>query len=173
MITAAPITHIRYSRNSGGAWRLASRTSHQAVSPLSTNPLRRARPAMMSRKAVRWTMTKADALTARMPRGVRTPSVSSTYSRKRRERWLVAAAAGLCAAGVIAGVERVATRARVDRVRVVDREPGTHQAVDIVDLRAADVGGAEVVDHDLHAVLVDCYVLGAAHVIEGHAVLHA
>src|SRR6202011_2259286 len=173
MITAAPITHIRYSRKRGGACRLARRRSHQAVRPLSTNPLRRARPAMMSRKAVRWTMTKADALTARMPRGVRTPSVRSTYSRKRRERWLVAASAGLCAAGVVAGVERVAARARVNRVRVVNREPGTHKAVDVIDLGAADVGRAEVVDHDLHAVLVDGDVLGPAHVIESHAVLHA
>src|ERR1700736_2399061 len=160
MITPAPITHIRYSRKSGGAWRLASRRSHQAVRPLSTNPLRRARPAMMSRKAVRWIMTKADALTARMPRGVRTPSVRSTYSRKRREGSLVPGAAGLCPPGLVAGVERVAARARVNRVRVVDREPGPHKAVEVIDLGAADVGGAEVVDHDLHAVLVDGDVLG-------------
>src|SRR5467141_3429141 len=129
---------------------------------------------MTMRNASRCIMTKADALTASMPRGVRTPSVRSTYSRtRRRERWLVAAAAGLGAAGVVAGVERVAARARVHRVRVVDREASAHQAVDVVDLAAAYVGGAEVVDHDLDAVLVDSDVLGAPHVVEGHAVLHA
>ena len=35
------------------------------------------------------------------------------------------------------------------RVRVVHREAVAHQAVDVVDLRALDVGGAEVVHQDL------------------------
>src|SRR5260370_2628313 len=173
MRTAAPMIQLRYSRKSGGAWRLASLSSHQAVSPFRTRPVSSAQAAIPSRKASRWAMTKADALTARIPTGVTTPSVSSTNSRSGRERWLVAAAAGLCAAGVVAGVKRVAARARVNRVRVVDREARAHQAVDIVDLAAADVGGAEVVDHDLHAVLFDGDVFGAPHVVEGHAVLHA
>src|ERR1700730_1817652 len=173
MSTAAPIAQIRYSRYSGGACGLASRSSHQAVRPLRTNPLRRAQPAMIRRKALKWTMTKAEALTARMPTGVTTPSVRSTSSRMRRVRWLVAAAAGLCAAGVVAGVKRVAARAGVHRVRVVHRESRAHEAVDVVDLRATDVGGAEIVDHDLDAVLVDDDILGAAHVVERHAVLHA
>src|SRR6266851_4168275 len=168
MRAAAPIAQIRYSRYRGAARTLASRSSHQAASPLRT-----AHPAMTRRKAVRCSITKADRLTARMPTGVMTPSVSSTTSRRRRERWLVAAAAGLGAAGVVAGVERVPARARVHRVRVVDREAGPHEAVHVVDLAAADVGRAEVVDHDLNAVLVDGDVLGPAHIVEGHAVLHA
>src|SRR6266849_2539301 len=151
----------------------ASRSSQQAASPLRTNPLSTAQPAMTRRKASRCSITKADALTARMPTGVTTPRVTSTTSRRRRERWLVAAAAGLGAAGVVAGVERVAARAGVHRVRVVDREARAHQAVDVVDLAAADVGSAEVVDHDLNAVRVDGDVFGSAHVVKGHAVLHA
>src|SRR5467141_2858654 len=128
---------------------------------------------MTMRNASRCIMTNADALTASMPRGVRTPSVRRTYSRtRRRERWLVAAAAGLGAGGVVAGVERVAARARVHRVRVVDREAGPHEAVHVVDLAAPDVRGAEVVDHDLDAVLVDGDVFGTSHVVESHAVLH-
>src|SRR5260370_5120142 len=151
---------------------LASRSRHQAARPLSTNPLSTAQPAMTSRKAVRCSITKADELTARMRTGVITPRVTSTTSRSRRERWLVAAAAGLGAAGVVAGVERVPARAGVHRVRVVNREARAHQAVDVVDLAAADVGGAEGVDHDLDAVLVDGDVLRPAHVVEGQAVLH-
>src|SRR6266852_6747965 len=164
---------VRYSRNKGGAWRLARRSSHQAVNPLRTSPLSTAQPAMTIRNASRCIITKAEALTARIPTGVTTPTVRRTNSRIRRQRWLVAAAAGLCAAGVVAGVERVAAGARVHRVRVVDREAGAHEAVDVVDLGAADVGGAEVVDHDLHAVLVDGDVLRPAHVVKCHSVLHA
>src|SRR5260370_35799532 len=156
MRTAAPMIQLRYSRKSGSAWRPASRSSRPAVSPFRPRPLSSAQAAIPIRKAWRWAMTKADALTARIPTGVTTPSVSSTNSRSRRERWLVAAAAGLCAAGVVAGVKRVAARARVNRVRVVDREARAHEAVDVVDLAAADVGGAEVGDHDLHAGFFDC-----------------
>src|SRR5207244_12045183 len=107
-------------------------------------PLTSAQPAMRGRKAGRWPMTNAEMFTARMPRGVITPSERSTISRSRRlmtphfqgdgVRRLVAAAAGLRAACVVASVERVPARARVHRVRVVHREPGTHQAVDVVDL---------------------------------------
>src|SRR6266576_3471465 len=157
----------------GGAWRLARPSSHHAVRPLRIRPLSKAQPAMEIRNASRCAITKADALTARIPMGVMTPSVSSTNSRRRWVRWLVAAAAGLGVSGIVAGVERVPARARMHRVRVVDREAGAHQAVDVVDLAAADVGGAEVVDDDVNAVLVDGDVLGAAHVVEGHAVLHA
>src|SRR5258708_37888641 len=166
------MTHVRYSRNRGGAWRLARRSRHQAVRPLRTSPVTTAQPAMTIRNASRCIITKAEALTARIPTGVTTPTVRRTNSRIRRERWLVAAAAGLCAAGVVAGVERVAAGARVHRVRVVDRETGPHEAVHVVDFAAPNVGGAEVVDHDLHAVLVDGDVLGTAHVVECHAVLH-
>src|SRR5439155_9534285 len=69
---------------------------------------------------------------------------------------LVAAAAGLGATCVVAGIEGVTARAGVDGVGVVHGEAGTHQAVHVVDLGALDVGRAEVVDQDLHA-------LGLAH----------
>src|SRR5437016_773829 len=98
---------------------------------------------MPIRTAERCTITNADALTARIPMGVITPRVRRTSSLSRL---LVAAAASLRAAGVVARVERVAAGARMHCVRVVDREPGSHQAVDVVDLRAPDVADAEVVE---------------------------
>src|SRR5206468_8721653 len=110
------------------------RNSHHAVRPLRTRPLTTAHAAMPTRNSVRWTMTNADALTARMPRGVMTPRARRTNSLSLR---LVAAAASLRAASVVACVERVAAGARVHGVRVVDREAGAHQAVGVVDLRAS------------------------------------
>src|SRR5207245_7662877 len=130
-----------------------------AVRPLRIRPLSKAQPAMAIRNASRCAITKADALTARIPMGVMTPSVSSTNSRRRWVRWLVAAAAGLGVSGIVAGVERVPTRARMHRVRVVDRKAGAHQAVDVVDLASAHAGGAEIVYEYLAAVLGDGYVL--------------
>jgi len=59
------------------------------------------------------------------------------------------------------------------RVRVVDREPGAHQAVDVVDLGAADVLDAVLVDDDLDAVGLDDLVLRPHVVVEGHPVLEA
>ena len=91
----------------------------------------------------------------------------------RASRRLVAAAAGLRAARVVPGVERVPARARVHSVRVVHREPGTHQAVDIVDLGALDVRGAEVVHEDVDAAGLDHKIFCAPVVVESHAVLHA
>src|ERR1044071_1770434 len=120
---------------------------------------------MPSRNAARLTMTNAATLTARMPRGVITPRARSTSSLTLR---LVAAAASLRAASVVACVERVAAGARVHGVRVVDGEAGAHQAVDVVDLGSPDVGDAEVVDDDLHAVVVDDHVVSPALVVEGH-----
>src|SRR6266851_240885 len=96
--------------------------------------------------------------------GASTPRLRRTSSLSRL---LVAAAAGLRAAGVIARVERMAAGAGVHGVRVVDREARAHQAVDVVDLRAPDVAHAEVVDQDLDALVVDDHVVGAALVVEG------
>src|SRR5262245_26473518 len=146
------------------------RSSHQAVRPFRTRPLISAQAAMPTRKAVRWTMTNAEALTARMPTGVMTPRPRRTSSLALR---LVAAAASLRAASVVARVERMAAGAGVHGVGVVDREAGPHQAVDVVDLRAPDVGDAEVVDDDLHALVIEHHVVGPALVVEGHSVLHA
>src|SRR5438093_3811986 len=125
---------------------------------------------MPTRNAARCTMTNAEALTARMPRGVMTPRARRTSSLALR---LVAAAASLRAASVVAGVERMAAGAGVHGVRVVDREAGAHQAVDVVDLRASDVADAEVVDQDLDASVIDDDVVRPPLVVEGHAVLHA
>src|SRR5690242_4407574 len=105
-----------------------------------------------------------------MPRGVMTPRPRRTSSLTLR---LVTAAASLRAASVVASVERVAAGARVHGVRVVDREAGAHQAVDVVNLRSPDVADAEVVDQDLDPFVLDDHVVGAALVVEGHAVLHA
>src|SRR5690348_10713200 len=169
MTTAAPTSQFRYSRNRGGALRLARRSSHQAVRPLRTRPLISAQAAMPMRNSVRWTITNAEALTARMPTGVMTPRPRRTSSLSRR---LVPAAASLRGACVVTGVERVTAGARVHCVGVVHREAGAHQAVDVVDLRATDVVDAEVVDQDLDALVVDHEVVLAALVVEGHAVLH-
>src|SRR5262245_8366829 len=49
-------------------------------------------------------------------------------------------------------LERMAAAARGDRVRVVDLEPGFLEAVQVVDLRAPQVRGAERVDHDPDAL---------------------
>src|SRR5260370_42620357 len=136
------MTQVRYSRNKGGAWRLARRSSHQAVSPLRTSTLSTAQTAMTIRNAARCIITKDEALTARIPTGVTTPTVRRTNSRIRRDRWLVAAAAGLGAAGVVAGAERAAARARLPPARVVDREAGPHLAIHAVDLAAPDGRGA-------------------------------
>jgi hypothetical protein len=55
----------------------------------------------------------------------------------------------------------------------VDCEARAHEAVDIVDLGAPNVRGAEVVDDDLDPILLDHEVVGASGVVECHAVLHA
>jgi len=56
-------------------------------------------------------------------------------------------------------------------IRVVDGESGPHEAVDVVDFGASNVGGAEVVDHDSDAVLLDDLVTSPGGVVEGHSVL--
>jgi len=61
----------------------------------------------------------------------------------------------------------------VHRVGVVHCESGAHQAVDVVDLRAADVRNTEVVDKDLNPFVVDHDIVGSTLVVERHAVLHA
>src|SRR4029077_9906518 len=167
------MSQVRYSRKRGGAFRLARRSSHQAVSPLRTRPLIRAHAAMPVRKASRCTMTNAEAFTARMPTGVMTPSARRTSSLSRRLlRLLLAAAASLRGACVVTGVEGVPAGAGMNGVRVGDREARAHQAVDVVDLRAADVLDAEVVHQDLDALVVDHEVVLPPLVVDGNAVLH-
>src|SRR5918999_1998836 len=84
---------------------------------------------------------------------------------------LVGAAA--CLGGGAVGVERGAAGAAAHGVRVVDREPGAHQRVDVVDLGAVDVLLAELVDHDRHAgVILEAVTLVDA-IIEREAVAEA
>src|SRR5439155_780858 len=59
------------------------------------------------------------------------------------------------------------------RVRVVHREAGAHQAIHVIDLGAAEVGDAEVVNDDLHTLVVDHDVVLAPLIVESHAVLHS
>jgi cell volume regulation protein A len=74
---------------------------------------------------------------------------------------------------VAVGLEARTAAAGGDRVGVVDREPLAHQAVDEVDLGAAQVGQAEPVDDDFDAVLVDDLVAGLGLAVEAERVLQA
>src|SRR5262245_34877066 len=87
--------------------------------------------------------------------------------------WSVPAAAAARRSRVVARVERVTARAGADRVRVVDREAGPHQAVHVVDLGAPDVGCAEIVDQDADTILLHDLVPGPFVVVERHPVLQA
>src|SRR5204862_6442963 len=74
-------------------------------------------------------------------------------------RLLVGAASGTRRGAV--GVERGAAGTAADRVRVVDREAGAHQRVDVVNLGAVHVLGAEGVDHHRNpGVIFDLVVIG-------------
>src|SRR5262249_13164571 len=86
---------------------------------------------------------------------------------------VAAAAAGPGRARVLARIERVSAGAGLDRVRVVNREPGAHETVDVVDLGAPEIGRAEVVDQDTNAALMHYFVTRPDVVVEGHPVLKA
>src|SRR5215831_17238642 len=86
---------------------------------------------------------------------------------------VAAAAAGPGRPRVLTRIERVSAGAGLDRVRVVNRKPRTHETVDVVDLGAPDVGRAEVVDQNANAVLVHDFGTGPDVVVEGHPVLKA
>src|SRR5690606_36483042 len=89
--------------------------------------------------------------------------------------WLLesSAAAALSRAGVGAGVKGVAARAARHGVRVAHGEAAAHQAVDEVDLRAAQVHGRELVDQQAHALGVDDRVTVFDLLFDRHAVLEA
>ena len=57
--------------------------------------------------------------------------------------------AALWRAAIVGGAEARSAAARCDRVRVVDREAGAHQGVDVVDLRALEQVDALTIDVDL------------------------
>src|SRR5918994_1304658 len=82
--------------------------------------------------------------------------------------WLVAAAAALSGFGVATGVERVAAGAAGHRVRVVHREAAAHQRVHVVDLRALEIHGAEVIDQQAHTVSFDELVPVLGGLLDGH-----
>ena len=85
---------------------------------------------------------------------------SRCRSRRRRRRPLVAL-----------GLEARAAAAGRDGVGVVDREALAHEAVDEVDLGAAQVRQAEAIDDDLDAVLVDDLVARLGLAVEAERVL--
>src|SRR6266511_462749 len=70
-------------------------------------------------------------------------------------------------------LERVAATAGRDGVRVVDREAGRLDRVDVVDLGALKVRGAERIDDDGHAVLLEREVAFGGRGVEAEAVLEA
>src|SRR5438128_6988524 len=85
-----------------------------------------------------------------------------------------AAHMGVVAGGLLVGdLERVTAAARGDGVRVVDREPGGLDRVDIVDLGPLEVGGAERVDHDRDAVRLELVVALLRAAVESEPVLEA
>src|SRR5712692_11324931 len=73
----------------------------------------------------------------------------------------------------ICRLERAATAAGRDRVRVLDFKAGAHGCLDVVDARALEVRAALRVDVDLQAVEVVDEVLIARRVIQCHAVSKA
>src|SRR5918997_6273672 len=78
--------------------------------------------------------------------------------------------AALGVAGAASGAEGVTATALGDGVRVVDREAGAHQALDVVDLRAVEHRGAEAVDDQPDAFLLEDLIGGVDLVLEDHAI---
>lgn len=87
----------------------------------------------------------------------------------RPER-LGAAATALRRTGILARVERVAARATRDGVRIVDGEATTHQTVDVVDLGAFEVHGAELIDQHSDTVLLDDVIIVFRGFFNRHAI---
>src|SRR5579885_2952770 len=90
---------------------------------------------------------------------------------------LVAAAAGRATAGTNVRTRRaegVTASARALGVGVGKGEALTHEAIDVVDLRAAEHARAHSVQEDAHAVALHDQVLaGLIRLVEDHAVGHA
>src|SRR4051794_32608325 len=88
------------------------------------------------------------------------------------------AAAGAAAADARVGVavfhlEGMAAAAGGNGIRVVDREPGRLDRVDIVDLRALQIRGAEGIDDNLDSVHFELEVALDRTAVEAEAVLEA
>jgi monothiol glutaredoxin len=80
--------------------------------------------------------------------------------------------AGRLLGGVLANLERGAAAAGRDDVRVVDREPGALEAVDVVDLGAEHELHADLVDDDRNAVVLEDVIV-VARLVESERVLEA
>src|SRR5262245_28168518 len=81
-----------------------------------------------------------------------------------------AAAAARRRARLTAGAERVAASAGRYRVGVLDLEAPTHQRLGIVDDRAAEIHGANLVDKYADTIALNDFVAVLGLVLEGHAV---
>src|SRR5579885_3893821 len=68
------------------------------------------------------------------------------------ERALVTAAAGTRLAAVVGRLEAVTTATGGDSVRIVDGEPGAHQAIHVVHLAASDITGAHFIHQQADAI---------------------
>src|SRR4029079_6015430 len=103
--------------------------------------------------------------------GSETPPVVPAASRQMIR--LSSVRAALRGAAVIGGTEARTTTARGDRVRVVHRETGAHQRIDVVDFRALQERDALAVDVHLDAARVQDVVLRGRGILEHHAVAEA
>src|SRR3954470_7780071 len=114
-------------------------------------------------------------MAAREPSGTRylTCPAGTAEARLVRAAGAAAGAGGRCIARLVVGgaLEGVAAAAGRDGVRVVDLEPGLLDRLEIVDGRALEVRGAERVDDDLHALLLELEVAFLRAVVEAEAVL--
>src|SRR5487761_2022741 len=85
---------------------------------------------------------------------------------------LVATGAGARVAAVAGSLEAVTAAASRDGVRVVDGEPGAHQAVNVIHFTSADVVGAHLIYQHADAVCLEDAV-AILRLIERHAVLQS
>src|SRR5438445_13638427 len=95
----------------------------------------------------------------------------------RAERYSVTAA-GAAAGRVfrrfaLGDLDRVAAATRRNRVRIVDREPGGLDGIDVVDLRTLEIRRAEWVDDDGDPVLLELEVALGCGAVEAEPVLEA
>src|SRR5579859_6391331 len=80
-------------------------------------------------------------------------------------------AALLGSAGVVGGLERMATAAARNGVWIVDREASAHESVDVVDFGALEIANAVLVDDNPDSVALENFVAVLNRGVEGHSVL--
>src|SRR5688572_31719804 len=71
------------------------------------------------------------------------------------------------------GLEGAATSAGANRIRILNAEPATHQAVDIVNLCAVEILDAAGVDHNLDTVDLKNLIAQFRTLGKGHAIREA